>query len=177
VLKYEHRNSDNSWSVRARTRTKQETASTVFDMLAGETPLESGDRRPIFSRPARAFTAPFQSPDSKAIQSLWIDTESMRPLRWSVTMPGEPDRGISAIPEFGASLTYDTSPNLRVPPGITTPDCVRSGSFAWLIRRHAVEVQHRLKGVPLLASPFSECRIHVVQCSVADSDHFVARPT
>jgi hypothetical protein len=125
VLEYEHRSSDTRWTVRARTRTVHELAATVFDMLTGEIPVESGDRGQVSGRSARAFTAPFESLASKAVQSLWIDTESMLPLRWSLSMPGVPDRSIPAIPDFGATFTYDASLDLQVPPGITKPNCVR----------------------------------------------------
>jgi hypothetical protein len=134
VIEYEHQSSDDRWKVTARTRTPHEFAAPLFDMLAGVTPVESGDRRTIGDRVGRALVAPWTLPPGTlpgsplpagVSQSLWIDTVSMLPLRWSISMPAMPERGIPAIPDYGLSFTYDSSLDLRPPDGLVPPDCVR----------------------------------------------------
>jgi hypothetical protein len=56
-------------------------------------------------------------------QSLWIDTVSFLPCRWSLSAPA--GRGLPALPEYGLSFTYDASLDLRPPDGVPAPDCVR----------------------------------------------------
>jgi hypothetical protein len=134
VIEYEHLSSEDGWKVTARTRTNHESLTPLFDMLAGVTPVESGDRRAIGDRVGRALVAPWTLPPGTQpggplpagiSQSLWIDTASMLPLRWSISMPAMPERGIPAIPDYGISFTYDSSLDLRPPDGVVPPDCVR----------------------------------------------------
>ena len=103
-------------------------------MLAGITPVESGNRRSFGDRVGRALVAPWKlAPGVQpggplpagVTQSLWIDTVSLLPLRWSIAMPAMPDRGIPAIPDYGLSFTYDSSLDLRPPDAILSTDCVR----------------------------------------------------
>lgn len=126
VIEYEHKSTDDRWTVKARTRTLLEFAAPVFDMLAGITPVESGNRRSFDDRVGRALVAPWKLPagalssaplPAGARQSIWIDTVSMLPLRWSISMP--------AMPEYGLSFTYDSSLDLRPPDAILSTDCVR----------------------------------------------------
>jgi hypothetical protein len=62
VIEYEHKSTDDRWTVKARTRTPFELGATVFDMLAGITALESGNRRSFDGRTARALVAPWNLP-------------------------------------------------------------------------------------------------------------------
>jgi hypothetical protein len=133
VIEYEHRGSDDRWTVKARTRNSVEFAGPLFDMLAGVTPAESGDRRSLGDRVGRALVAPWKAapgvqqyapPPVGVSQSLWIDTDSLLPLRWSISVPAMPGRGTPAIPEYGLSFTYDSSLDLRPPDDIVSPDCV-----------------------------------------------------
>jgi hypothetical protein len=134
VIEYEHRSSDDRWTVQARTPTPLEFAGSLFDMLAGVTPVETGNRRSLGDRVGRALVAPWKWPPGVqpgaplpvgVSQSLWIDTVSLLPLRWSISMPAMPERGAPAIPDYGLSFTYDTSLDLRPPDDILSPDCVR----------------------------------------------------
>jgi hypothetical protein len=97
-------------------------------------PAESGDRRSFGDRVGRALIAPWKPPadtipgsplPAGVSQSLWIDTVSMLPLRWSISMPAMPERGAPAMPDYGLSFTYDASLDLRPPDGVVAPDCVR----------------------------------------------------
>jgi hypothetical protein len=133
VIEYEHKSPDDRWTVKARTRTLLELAAPVFDLLAGITPVESGNRRSFDGRMGRALVAPWKLPPgaqpsvplpSGISQSIWIDTISMLPLRWSISMPAIPERGIPAIPDYGLSFTYDSSLDLRPPDAILSTDCV-----------------------------------------------------
>jgi hypothetical protein len=103
VIEYEHKSTDDRWTVKARTRTLLEVAAPVFDMLAGITPVESGSRRSFDDRIGRALVAPWKLPSGAQSsgplpagvnQSIWIDIVSMLPLRWSISMPATPERGI-----------------------------------------------------------------------------------
>jgi hypothetical protein len=132
VIEYEHKSTDDRWSVRARTRTSFEFGATVFDMLAGITPVESGNRRSFDGRTGRALVAPWKlpagaqgGPPAGTSQSIWIDTASLLPLRWTISIPAMPDRGIPAIPDYGLSFTEDASLVLRPPDAILSNDCVR----------------------------------------------------
>jgi hypothetical protein len=133
VIEYEHKSTDDRWTVRARTRTHLEFAAPVFDMLSGITPVESGNRRSFDGRMGRALVAPWTLPPGALSsaplpagvrQSIWIDTVSMLPLRWSISMPASPERGLPAIPDYGLSFTYDSSLDLRPPDAILSTDCV-----------------------------------------------------
>ena len=134
VIEYEHRSTDNRWTAKARTRSPMEILAPVFDMLAGTAPVETGDRWQIDDRMARALVAPWKLPAGAQpggplppgmTQSLWIDTVSMLPLRWSISIPASPGQGIPAIPDYGLSFTYDPTIDLRPPEGVTAPDCIR----------------------------------------------------
>jgi hypothetical protein len=96
VIEYEHKSTDDHWTVKARTRTLLEFAAPVFDMLVGITPVESGNRRSFGDRMGRGLVAPWKLPPGAqpsvplpagVNQSIWIDTISMLPLRWSISMP------------------------------------------------------------------------------------------
>jgi hypothetical protein len=136
VIEYEHRATDNQWSVTGRTRSPMEPLSPPFDMLDGTTAVQTGDWRQIGDRMTRALVAPWKLPagvqsggptPSGMTQSLWIDTLSLLPLRWSISIPAMPDRGTPAMPDYGLSFIYDASINLRPPDDVTAPelDCIR----------------------------------------------------
>ena len=130
VVEYERRTPPGVWSVKARVKSDMEVGRPIFDMLSGATAVESGGFRDFDgSRRTRAFTAPWTTAPGGiggpvgAPQSLWIDVESLRPLRWSLVVPAPGD--LPAIPEYGLSFTYDTTIDVRAPDGVTAPDCVR----------------------------------------------------
>ena len=58
-------------------------------------------------------------------QSLWIDADSLLPLRWDASYPASPDRGIPAKPYTRLWFGYDASIDVRPPDGVTPPDCIR----------------------------------------------------
>jgi len=146
VIEYEHRQSTNAWTVSARATTQFGLGpgyTPVFDLLRGATPLVSGERRKVGNRFARAFFAPWTPPAPPAdaprfesfvgdplpnvpkivsriprdeTQTLWIDTESLLPLRWEATRPDTHD--------YGFTFTYATIA-LQRPAGIRPPDCIR----------------------------------------------------
>lgn len=58
-------------------------------------------------------------------QSLWVDSESLLPLRWAVTTVADPERGVRAKPYTVVEIRYGDVNDLRPPPGATPPDCVR----------------------------------------------------
>jgi hypothetical protein len=134
VIEYEHKNTDDGWTVKARARTLREVGAPVFGILAGNTPVESGNRRSFDDRVGRALVAPWTLPPgaepsapplSGARQSLWIDTVSMLPLRWSIAVPAAPGQGTPAIPDYSLLFTYDSSLDLRPPDIVLSNDCVR----------------------------------------------------
>lgn len=134
VIEYEHRRSTNTWTAKARLRTPMEVGAPIFDALAGVTRVTSGERKQVGGRWARAFAAPWTLPPGAqpggplpagATQTLWIDVESLLPLRWGVSIPPAPERGMPAIPDYGLSFTCDASIDVRPPDGVTPPDCIR----------------------------------------------------
>jgi len=126
VIEYEHRSTDNRWTATARTRTDHEVLLPIFRMLSGETSIESGAIGRIDNHAARAFTGPLTLPTgAQARQSLWIDTTTLLPVRWSMAVPADPVRGVPAIPDYGMSFNYDVTDNVGPPDGVAAPTCVR----------------------------------------------------
>jgi hypothetical protein len=116
---------DKGWTAKARTRTPIEFATPVFDMLTGGAALASGERKPLGGRVARAFTAPWQLPQGATPggplppdihQTLWIDVESLLPLRWELSA--------ATMPAYGLWFTYETV-QIRAPEGVPAPGCVQ----------------------------------------------------
>ena len=94
VIEYEHKSTDQRWTVKARTRTLCEPFSPVFDY--NQAVVDSGNRRSFEDRVGRALVAPWSPPvepqsdgprPTGARQSLWIDIVSTLPLLWSVSVP------------------------------------------------------------------------------------------
>jgi hypothetical protein len=130
VVEYERKSIDNRWTVTARAETSREVLKPLFDMLAGTAKVELGGVRSFDDRVARALVAPWTpppggigGPPDGTRQSLWIDTVSLLPLRWSLLLP--PGAGVPEVPEYGLSFAYDASLDLRPPDGVPAPDCVR----------------------------------------------------
>jgi hypothetical protein len=128
VIEYEQRSTDRRWTARARTRSSMEVLAPAFEVLAGLVPADSGEPRQIGDRRARAFTAPwYRTPEERqptlapaGRQSLWIDTMTLLPVRWSVAINATP-----APPEYNVLFTYDPSITLQPPANLVRPDCVR----------------------------------------------------
>jgi hypothetical protein len=141
VVDYTRDIATKGWTVTARQRHAGEFGgpgiAPIFEMLQGARPMASGERRRIRNHWARAFIAPWIPPSpsppplligdpipnvrgdpipNETMQSLWVDTKSLLPLRWEVSK-----RGLLA---FGFDFTY-SSIDLRLPAGIDTPDCIR----------------------------------------------------
>ena len=111
-----------------------------FEMLQGDGPIASGERRRISGRSARALISPWTPPTltfvepplltgdpipnavgkpapNDAVQSLWIDIESLLPLRWEASESG-----------WLLALRYDFSYqaiDLRSPADVDSPECFR----------------------------------------------------
>jgi hypothetical protein len=58
-------------------------------------------------------------------QSLWIDTTSLLPVRWSLAIPADAAAGTPAIPDYGMFFIYGASTDLRTPESVAAPTCVR----------------------------------------------------
>ena len=67
-------------------------------------------------------TPPADTP--RLTQSLWVDSESLLPLRWAVTSVADPEHGVPARPYNAFSIRYDGASDLHAPLGATPPDCV-----------------------------------------------------
>ena len=140
VIEYTLRSSTPAWTATARRRDAHDVeGQPALEMLRGAGPVTRGERRQIRNRWARAFVSPWappadrrsqpprltgdpmpnvvgEAPSNDAIQSLWIDTESLLPLRWDVSKRG--------MVTYGFDFTYE-SIDLRRPAGIEAPDCIR----------------------------------------------------
>ena len=114
--------------------------AALFEMLQAGASITSGERRRIGDRRARAFNSAWTRPASLTFsspplvtgdpipnvvgipapdetpQSLWIDTETLLPLRWEVSNLGQTT--------FGFDFSY-ASIDLRPPPGVEAPECIR----------------------------------------------------
>jgi hypothetical protein len=103
----------------------------LFDALAGRVKLQVGKQQEVDGRMARALVAPFHippggqgGPPEGTTQSLWIDLETLLPLRWSLSVPAVPAQGIPAFSGYRLSFTYDASIELTVPDGFVPTDCI-----------------------------------------------------
>jgi hypothetical protein len=133
VVEFEYFNLDKRWVANARTRGWTELGSPLFDILAGDTAVQAGELRQIGNRPARALVAPYTHPPSPpnvqivdplpqaTMQSLWIDTASLLPLRWALALPAHLPAGPS---EYGLWFSYDEAIDLQRPGGVAMPECV-----------------------------------------------------
>lgn len=128
-----YKNEGKGWTATARLPTAHEFAAPLFDILAGVIPVESGGVKDIGGRAARAFVAPWKPPADvigstlppNTTQALWIDTDSLLPVRWGISIPAMPDRGMPAIPDYGLSFTYDATIVLAPPDEVQPPTCIR----------------------------------------------------
>jgi hypothetical protein len=106
------------WTVKARKGEERELGgraiSPVFEMLQGGSAVTSGEHRQIRGRQARAFVAPWGT-ETPATQWLWIDTASLRPLRWEVSGGDSHARYL----DIGSESFH-----LRLPAGLDVPDCI-----------------------------------------------------
>lgn len=137
------RHAGQHWTATARRRGENDVGGpgfrSAFAILRGAGSLASTDRGAIAGRPARAFTTIWVSPFTDAaqrtmvigdpapnvigepardesIQTLWIDTQSILPLRWEVNIRGERTHGFD--------FTYEPI-DLQPPAGVQAPDCIR----------------------------------------------------
>ena len=142
VIEYEHRRSTNAWTATARNRNAGDVGgpgiAPVFEMLLGAAPVASGEREQIGGRWARAFDSSWAPPDTgpqeqirtghpipklagtlapdEPTQTLWIDTESLLPLRW--------DGSRRRVITHSLVFTYE-SIDIRPPAGVDAPACIR----------------------------------------------------
>jgi hypothetical protein len=124
VIEYRNEN-EQGWTAKARTRTPIEFAASVWDMLAGVVAVEDGAVKTSGDRQARTVVAPWKPPAGSQpggslvpnlTQSLWIDVETLLPLRWEVNAP--------TAPGYGVSFTYEAL-DIRAPDGVVAPECIR----------------------------------------------------
>jgi hypothetical protein len=140
VIEYTRGSSTQAWTATARRRDARDIGiARAFEMLRGAGPITSGERRRIGDRWARAFVSLWTPPETgitqpplligdplpnvvgepapnDAIQSLWIDTESLLPLRWEVSKRG--------MLIYRSNFAYQPI-DLRTPAGIDAPGCIR----------------------------------------------------
>jgi hypothetical protein len=127
VVTYEHQRSTNTWTAHAGTKGQRAGVpvfNPVFDVLTGRAPAVSEETTVTEGRTERGFTAPFSAPPStygltdptlRASQTLWIDVDSLLPVRWQVTAGG-------SVTDTRV-LTYKPL-GLRPPDGVEPPRCI-----------------------------------------------------
>lgn len=146
-LVVEYRSVRGGWSVSARRSLERlEQLAPIFDTLTGDVPLSDAGHATISGRPARHLTSPWRPQDNQieerlpgggvsqsgtiprepvppdATQHLWVDEQSMLPLRWSVTMTPP-----AAAPfGYGMFFVYDRSIDLRPSEDVQAPTCIDS---------------------------------------------------
>jgi hypothetical protein len=141
-LVIEYRGNDaGKWSATARQTDAHDFGgpgiAPFFEMLRGIQPVTSGERKRIRGRWALAIIASWIPPPTSsdpafltgdpipnvsgepmpnaAVQTLWIDTKSLLPLRWEASNRGRV--------VYAYDFTYRRI-NLRLPGGIRAPDCI-----------------------------------------------------
>ncbi len=130
VIDYLLNTSTQRWSVTARERTPGDTAAArPLEMLRTGASLRSGERRLLGGRSVRAMvstTPPWQGvaitgdpapnpADFVPVESLWIDTDTLLPVRWEVSQR----QAVVGATEF----VYEPL-DLRPPAGVETPTCI-----------------------------------------------------
>jgi len=134
IVEYERKTPPGTWTAKARTRSAVEELSPLFDTLSDDTLSSSGELRTVNGRTARAFTAPYKVPASSGVvtfsappsaitKTLWLDVESLLPLRWAVSVPAQAN--MPPLPDYGLSFSYDASIDISAPDGVPVPTCVR----------------------------------------------------
>jgi len=145
VVQYRLESPSTVWRINTRLRDARDFGglgiAPIFKMLQGGMTLASDELKSIDGRRARALTSAWIPPgrsedspvltgdpipnmrgepvppvDSETVQSLWIDTKSLRPLRWEVSKGG--------LPLFGFDFKY-SSFKILLPPAVHPPDCLR----------------------------------------------------
>jgi hypothetical protein len=72
----------------------------------------------------RTWTKASPADTPRLTQSLWVDTESLLPVRWAVMFAAAPEHGVPAKPHTVLSVRYDDAIDIQPPSGVTPPDCV-----------------------------------------------------
>ena len=145
VVEYKLESPGTVWQTNTRLRDARDFGgpgiAPIFKMLKGAVTLASGELKDFGRRPARALTAVWRAPArseesrlligdpipnmrgepvlsgaDESLQSLWIDTKSLRPLRWEVSKGG--------LRLFGFDFKY-SSFKIPLPSGVHPPDCRR----------------------------------------------------
>jgi hypothetical protein len=128
----EYENKDAGWTVKARTRSVAEVNDRAFDMLAGHQPITAGPVQTLDGRTVRPFVAPYQlpagalgGPPPGSSMALWLDTDMLLPVRWSLKLPVSPERGTpTGLPDFAVVFTYLDGADLAPPSEVVAPDCI-----------------------------------------------------
>jgi hypothetical protein len=126
AITYTHTGTANAWTAHAGTTDRGAgvpICNPVFDVLTGGVPAVSGETTQIDGRTVRGFSAPFSCPpntygldgSAQASQTLFIDVDSLLPVRWQVTA----GRNVTDT----RVLTY-TPLGLRAPDGVAAPRCI-----------------------------------------------------
>ena len=130
VIDYMQNLTTRKWTVTARERLSGEIAiARPLEMLKTAASLRSGENRFLGGRPVRAIVST-SSPregvsitgdpapnaaDFVPVESLWVDTDTLLPVRWEVAQR----QAIVAATDF----VYETL-DLRPPAGVETPRCI-----------------------------------------------------
>jgi hypothetical protein len=124
----EYENVGDGWTVSMRHSVDGSGELTpISAALRGEVALVDAGALTIAGRVARGLKAPWNprepggaiAPD--AAQTLWLDVESLLPLRWSVTMAVT--AGATPV-DYGFFLVPDDTIELRIPAGVRPPRCI-----------------------------------------------------
>jgi hypothetical protein len=131
----EYRNDGGGWTAAALPAPHPGFPAGVFEILGGTLPVSSGSLAEIGNRRGRAFVGawtPLHGPSAEPpliigdplpnvrrqlspvtpSQTLWIDVESLLPLRWETSGGHQ------------YSFGYDPTLTIAAPAGVTPPDCV-----------------------------------------------------
>jgi hypothetical protein len=132
VVEYEFTSATKTWTAKARPRPSHETLAMMFDILAGNVAAASGELGQINRRPARAFIAPYSMAEGAiasdalrhANEMLWIDRETLLPLRVALALRPSAETNTPAIPDYGLWFTADASIDIQPPNGVSAPECI-----------------------------------------------------
>jgi hypothetical protein len=136
VIEYERRGTSGPWTISAHVRTGHEPLQPIFDVLGGEVAAVSAELKQLGGRPVRALAAPYRVwPNDNVSDSLahatnvvWIDRETLVPLRAVVALPAS--SGADAMPalDYGLWFVRDPTIDIRRPDGIVPPTACDRGA-------------------------------------------------
>jgi hypothetical protein len=124
VREYQHVVGANNWQVKARLRQPTiEIADHIWQLMSGAVVVSAGPVAAVDGHASRAFVASMSSGQMTARQVLWIDADTLLPLRWLMSQPGTAI-GPPISKDTGLTFTM-ISDTIALPDHVGRPACIQ----------------------------------------------------